>query len=196
MSEATTKLIHHNLDVNSWLKIDPDVDAARPSHCPGCSKPAYVGSRLRLHGHGRRQRTLWGPSEVDARPEIRTVLARRYRCVDCVSVCTVVPRGIARRFLYGLAAIAVALLLWGLRSWTPAQTRAVVSPNSLVGLCEPDRWRSLSRWSRRAPELFALPKARVATDREAACRVAHVLIARGPPGVEQRRRAFVGAHTR
>lgn len=157
MIEAASTLIYNELDVNSWAKNDPDVDAARPSHCPRCHLAAHMGERLRLHGHGRRWRDLWGPGDVDAEPEIRSVLLRRYRCVSCKAVCTVAPRGIGMRLRYALAAIGTALLLWGTWLWTAARTRRVVSPNRRVGSCEPERWSSLGRWSRCAAEVFAYP---------------------------------------
>lgn len=197
MTRATPTLIHHALDVNSWAKIDPDVEAARASHCPGCGKAARDRDRLRLHGHGRRRRNLWGSAEAGAQAVIDTVLLRRYRCVDCKTVCTVAPRGIATGFRYGLAAIGAALLLWGVWSWTAARVRNKVSPNHIVGPSEPARWRSLNRWARRGRELFEVPERIVGeTDREVAHRVAHLLIARGPPDLDQCRRVTIGACAR
>lgn len=195
--EAVRTLIHEELDVNSWADLDPDVDVARPSHCVGCGRAAHAGGRLRLHGHGRRARDLWGPVAVGGVPEMRTLLLRRYRCVDCRAVCTVLPRGVVRRFQYAATAIASALLLWATWLWTAALTRAAISPHRKIGVCEPERWRSLTRWSRRAAELFRLPGAvHGATAREAARRVVHVLIARGPPGLDEHHRAVVGARAR
>lgn len=198
MTKAKPTLIHHELDVNFWTKNDPGVDAARPSHCCRCDMAAHgAEGRLRLHGHGRRRRDLWGPAELGSRPEIFSVWLRRYRCVECGGLCTVAPRGIATRFRYGVTAIAMALLFWGLWAWTAASTRAAISPNTQVGFCEPGRWRSLRRWSRRAAELFALPEALDGkTARGVAHRVAHVLIARGPPELDQRHRIAVGACAR
>ena len=196
MTRATPTLIHHALDVNSWTKNDPDVEAARASHCPRCGAAAHQGGRLRLHGHGRRWRSVWGPSEPDGEPVRRCVRLRRYRCTECRTVCTVAPRGIAGGFRYAVAAIASALLLWGVWVWTAARTRAALSPDRITGLCEPQRWRSLSRWARRPAELFGLPEVGGATDREIARRVAHILIARGPPGLHQHRRLALGACAR
>jgi hypothetical protein len=194
---ATANLIHSELDVNSWAKNDPDVEAARPSHCPRCELAAHDGDRLRLHGHGRRTRDLWGPSVGLIPPEIRTVRLRRYRCIACGAVCTVAPAGIAARLMYGLTAIATAMLLWGAWLWTSAETRSAVSPHRRVGFSDPRRWRTLRRWSRRANVLFDLPlRARAETDRAAACLAARLLIARGPPELDEVTRVAVGACAR
>ena len=64
--EATLTLIHPALDVKSWTEIEPDVEAARPSHCPRCGGAAHRDDGLRLHGHGLRERCIWGPPEVGA----------------------------------------------------------------------------------------------------------------------------------
>jgi hypothetical protein len=190
-AEATPTLIHHALDVNSWAKNDPDVEAARPSHCPGCGLAAHRGDRLRLHGHGRRERDLWGLVEVGAGPGLRTIL----RCVECGKVCTVAPRGVGPRLRYALAAVGSAMLLWGVWLWTAARTRQATSPNLHVGFSEPRRWRSLGRWSRRAAEIFELLElVHGATARDIARRVAKILIARGPPELDERCRVVAGAH--
>jgi hypothetical protein len=117
--------------------------------------------------------------------------------VECGAVCTVALLGVATRMRYGLMAIGSALLLWAVWMWTAAKTRQAISPNARVGLSEPRRWRSLSRWSRRSAELFGLPQ-RVdgTTARAVARRVAHVLVGRGPPGLDEHRRAWVGACAR
>lgn len=194
---ATANLIQSELDVNSWAKNDPDVEAARPSYCPGCDLAAHDGDRLRLHGHGRRTRDLWGPAAEFMPPEIRTVLLRRYRCTACRAVCTVAPAGIATRFMYALTAIATAMLVWGAWLWTAAATRSAMSPHQQVGFSDPRRWRSLRRWSRRSDDLFEFPRrARAQTDRAAACLAARLLIARGPPELGELTRVAVGACTR
>ena len=42
------------------------------------------------------------------------IACRRYRCVSCGAILTVVPRGVAPRRHYGHAAIAMALTLWAI----------------------------------------------------------------------------------
>ncbi|MEX1344516.1 MAG: hypothetical protein AB1Z63_07590 [Candidatus Limnocylindrales bacterium] len=133
----------------------------------------------------------------DAAPALGEILARRYRCTDCGTVLTVVPRGMAAALRYTLATIAMALMLWGLRGRTPAQARRATSPLRCLGVCEPHRWRSLRRWTRKAERLFDLPSSLEApTVRDLARRVAHLLIARGPPDRPALHRAFEGAGLR
>lgn len=197
MTEAPLTLIHPALDVKSWAKNEPDVEGARPTHCPRCGEAAHYEGGLRLYGHGLRERSIWGPPVVGAESVRVTIWVRRYRCIDCRAVCSVVPRGIAPRFLYATTAIASALLLWGVWLWTAAKVRLTVSPDRLRGLSEPERWRSLHRWVRRRADLFELPDSLGGqTCREVARRIGHVLIGRGPPDLDQHRRAVQGALAR
>ena len=198
-TRSTAKLSHHDLDVNYWAINVPDVEQARPSHCPGCEGSARKPTgRLRLQGHGLRTRTLWGRQEVEASPTLWEIVLRRYRCVDCGAVPTVAPRGVFTHFRYALGAIALALAWWAVVMLSPSEVRRRISPWPIVGLAEPERWRSLPRWSRRACELFRLDAAfpDAATLREDASRVARLLIARGPPSAQRLERAFIGAHAR
>ena len=151
---------------------------------------------MRLHGHGRRARTLWGPQGVEASPALWEVVLRRYRCTECGAVTTVAPRGVFTHFRYALGAIALALAWWAVVMLSPSEVRGRVSPWPIVGLAEPERWRSLHRWSRRSRELFRLQMASpdASTLRDDASRAAQLLIARGPPGAQQLERAFIGAH--
>jgi len=133
---------------------------------------------------------------VDASPTLWDVSLRRYRCVDCAAVTTVAPRGVLTHFRYALGAIALALTWWAVTMLSPSEVRARVSPWPIVGLTEPERWRSLHRWSRRSRELFRLEIASpgASTRRDDAARAAQLIIARGPPSGEQLERAFIGAH--
>lgn len=196
--EAPRSLFHHELDVNTWLVNRPNVDAARPSHCPGCGIEAHrAEGRLHLHGHGQRVRVLWGVPRPGSPPTLWEVMLRRYRCTRCGHVCTVAPRGIATLYRYALASIAVAFVLWGLWERTAAATRAAVSPWRLVGDSTHGSWRSLGRWAGRVAELFGDDiDDELATMRARARRTAHVLIARGPSTSLELERAFVGAHFR
>lgn len=147
-----------------------------------------------LHGHSRRERSLWGPPEVGEDSVRRVVWLRRYRCVVCEAVCTVAPRGIATRFLYATTAIASGLLLWGVWLWSAARCRLEVSPDRLRGISEPQRWRSLNRWVRRTANLFALQELDTrASGHDLARRIGHLLVGRGPPDLDQHRRAVQGA---
>ena len=197
VTEAVLTLIHPALDVKSWTEIEPDVEAARPSHCPRCGGAAHRDDGLRLHGHGLRERCIWGPPEVGAESMRGTILLRRYRCIECRAVCTVAPRGIATRFLYATTAIASALLMWGVWLWTAAKCRLEVSPDRIRGVSEPERWRSLQRWARRSSDLFGLPEVNSgASVRGRARRAGHILVGRGPPDLDQHRRAVEGALAR
>ncbi len=104
------------------------------------------------------------------------------------------PAGLQRAYRYSLGAIAMALALWALGQQPAAEVRRRVSPQRQVGVSEPARWRSLRRWTRAAHRLFNLA-ARPAgtTTRQLAERIAHLVLARGPTGLGQLERAFVGA---
>jgi len=199
LSEATTSLIYSSIPVNSWAILFPEVEAARPSHCPSCGKAAHrQDGRLRLHGHGVRQRGVWGPETAAGEPELGEIRLRRYLCLDCGACMTVLPAGLARAYRYSLAAIAMALALWSLWRLPAARVREQVSPLRRVGPSEATRWRSLRRWVWRAAKLFGLttePAAGVTT-REVAERVAHLVLSRGPEGVAELERLFAGAQVR
>jgi hypothetical protein len=77
---------------------------------------------------------------------VTVLVLRRYRCVACHAVITVVPRGVARRRHYGHAAIAMALTLWALVGETAATVRARVCAFRIT-LCGRD-WPALRRWAR------------------------------------------------
>jgi hypothetical protein len=116
--------------------------------------------------------------------------------VDCGACPTVLPAGLERAYRYSLSAIAMALTLWAMRRLPAARVRRRVSPFRRVGASEPERWRSLRRWTRRARQIFALAAEPAgAATREVAERVAHLILARGPEGAELDR-AFAGAQVR
>lgn len=148
-TSSTSHIVHDRLDVKGWLAQPPTVEAARPGSCPRCAhagRPA--GARLGLQGHGVRERQLCGPLEADSSPGVTILVLRRYRCVECGAVVTVVPRGVARRRHYGHAAIAMALALWALLGETAATVRTRVCAFR-VTLCGGD-WPTLRRWARAA----------------------------------------------
>ena len=133
-------------DVKSWDEGLPDVEAVRPARCPCCGtagRPA--GAPLGLIGHGIRRRHQLGPSDVGERPEVAEVIVRRYRCRGCGAVVTVVPRGVAPRVRYRLAAVAWALGRWW-QGVSAAEVRREVSPFVHVGEEARRGWRSLRRW--------------------------------------------------
>jgi len=92
----------------------------------------------------------------------------------------VVPRGVAPRRHYSLAAIAMAMTLWGIVAMPPARVRKriCVSPSMAWGT----EWSTLRRWADAARALVDLP-ATVFTLREVAARVAQIAIGRAPPSL-------------
>lgn len=144
-----------------------------------------------MHGHGFRDRAIFGPQDADAAPERAWVQCRRYRCVVCVAVILVVPRGVAPRRHYSLAAIAMAMTLWAILELPPARVREriCVSPSVAWGT----EWSTLRRWAHAARALVDLPA--VITLRKVAARVAQIAIGRAPPSLRtapQVAQAFAG----
>ncbi len=57
------------IDVKTWMKNRPSVEAVRPGSCPRCGVDNQpLGDRLNLHDHGVRLRTLWGPMAPEDAP--------------------------------------------------------------------------------------------------------------------------------
>lgn len=131
-----------------------------------------------------------------SKAEITGLTLRRYRCIVCGHVMTILPPFLARYFRYTTAAIAMAFWLWTAGGLSASEVRRQVSPWSLRGLCEAHRWRSLGRWLDRLSDLFALPQELGESGRDLARRAAHLMSARAPPEFSPRLRAFVGAQLR
>lgn len=156
----------------------PSVEAARPGSCPCCGEASRpTGGKLGLHGHGLRERQLRGPPDAEAAPVVQLIMCRRYRCVACLAVLLVVPRGVAPRRHYGHAAIAMALTLWALMKQSAATVRQQVcaSPITMSGT----DWPVLRRWARVARP----PGDTTSTPRSAAARAAQKAVGRAPPTV-------------
>jgi hypothetical protein len=188
------------VDLKSWLQRQPTVDEVRPARCPICgavSRP--VGGRLALHGHGTRERSLFGPLEPGQPPEIVSILAQRYRCVPCAAVLAVVPCSVLARRRYSAAAIAYALALWGLALACAAEVRRRVNPAKRVGATAAAGWAMLRRWARAVKErrLFATtPLPPPSTWRQVAASAAAALAGRADPASRTRpleQRAFEAA---
>ena len=90
-AEDKGHVVHFDLDVKSWEKSPPGVDACRPARCPCCGVPAAAAGKVTLHGYGLRPRQRWGPADAtpQSQGEIRTLLQRRYRCQSCRAVVVV-----------------------------------------------------------------------------------------------------------
>lgn len=139
------------MDVKSWVSKLPTVAEVRPKQCVGCGLAATpVGERIRVQGHGKRERQAWGPAAPGATPEVREVLVRRYRCLACKALTTVVPCETLTKRLYTAPAVGWALALFGLLAATPSAIRRAVSPWRLWGLAAPERWTTLQRWAQAA----------------------------------------------
>jgi len=188
------------LAVKTWLALDvPDVDLVRPRRCVACGCASCpVGDRLRLHGHGVRERELNGPLSPGGKPESVTVTGRRYRCTECGAVMLVVPRGVLPRKRYWAQAIALALALWGLAGETATSVRSRVG----FGVWFESGWQSLRRWAAEARDGGLFPGLRLAeltegsTARSVASRVASWLAGHAPPAEERQELvelAFAGA---
>ena len=116
-----------------------------------------MGGRLGLHGHGTRERSLFGPLDPGHPPVMVDLQARRYRCVPCTAVLTVVPCSVLARRRYSAAAIAYALALWGLVLASAAEVRRQVNPAKIVGATAAAGWAMLRRWARAVKERRLFP---------------------------------------
>ena len=140
-------IIQSVVDIKSWIDAVPDVDQVRPAWCSCCGAPSRpIGGALGLHGHGLRDRSVLGAVTPCAEAQWLTVRVRRYRCMACSAVLTVVPRGVLRRRLYSASAIGWVLARVGLDGTTTAQVRAEVRPSLIIGGAAADRWVAVSRW--------------------------------------------------
>lgn len=177
------------------------MDEVRPERCPSCGRASCpVGAPLALHGHGTREREIRGPAAPGLPPVSVPIVVRRYRCVRCNAVITVVPRSMLARRRYSAAAIAFALALWGLTLATAAEVRRQVSPDRVVGATAVVGWATLRRWARAVWEgrLFPrvpLPSGRP-TGRQVAASAASAIAGRAGPDSRARplkQRAFEAA---
>jgi len=144
-TKSISLIVHRALDVKIWLQRPPSVEEARPGRCPRCDAAGRpTGGPLGLHGHGVRDRQVRGPLEITAASTTSVIACRRYLCVGCGAVITVVPGGIEPRRHYGRAAICLALALWALggQPTTVVRERVGAWPSQ-----EATSWRTLRRWA-------------------------------------------------
>lgn len=187
---SPTRIVHLALGVKSWIAAPPSVEEARPGRCPSCGAAGRpLGGPIGLHGHGRRDRQQRGPSTADGAPEVAVVALRRFRCVGCGAVITVVPLEVEPRRHFSRPAIALALGLWSLSSLPPREVRRRISPWLITGAtAAAEGWVSLRRWARAAAagRLFrAMARAFEGSLRHVAGRVAQTAQAHAPPSVRQ-----------
>ncbi|WP_437545641.1 hypothetical protein WME97_40025 [Sorangium sp. So ce367] len=194
-------VIQSAIDIKRWQQQPPSVVEARPARCPVCGAASCpLGGAIRLQGHGRRERQVWGPTSPDRPPEVLSVTARRYRCLDCGAVLLVVPRGVLGLRVYSGAAIGFALALWGLALARAAEVRRRVGPAKILGDSAVAGWAMLRRWARDAAQrrLFAdaPDPGPSASLRKSAATVAASLAASADPttrALPLEQRAFFGA---
>lgn len=105
------------------------------------------------------------------------IACRRYLCVACDSILTVVPCGIAPRRHYGHAAIAMALALWAIVGAPVADIRRRVCASPITHEAA-TRWPTLRRWASAARA--TLGDAGLTLE-AAAARAAQLAIGRAPP---------------
>jgi len=164
----------------------PSVAAARPGACVDCGAAGRpTGGGLGLHGHGVRDRQLCGPPDADSPSGWIVIECRRYRCVHCGAVLTVVPRGVAPRRHYGHAAIAMALTLWAIVREPVAAVRRRVCA-WLITTEAVTRWPALERWAHAARRTRDDPSLSLIA---AAARTAQIAIGRAPPSLRAAPRA-------
>jgi hypothetical protein len=138
-------VVESSVEIKSWLANLPSPHLIRPARCVACFCAACpVGCSLQVVGHGLRERQVLGPLELGAPACFTLIQVRRFLCLLCGAVMTVVPRGVLGRRLYSLLAIVFGLALWSLASWASAQVRSAVSPWRHVA--EPRQWATLKRW--------------------------------------------------
>jgi hypothetical protein len=138
-------VIESAVEIKAWVAATPDPGQVRPARCAACGTAACpLGRPIQLVGHGLRDRQVLGPLEPGQAALSLIVMVRRYLCLACGAVMTVVPRGVLAWRTYSLLAMAVAMALWALRGWASARVRRAVSPWREVA--DPRQWGTLGRW--------------------------------------------------
>lgn len=151
-------MIRAAVGIKAWIAKLPSVDEVRPTRCVGCgtaSRP--VGEKLAVHGHGLLERQLRGVLEVGGAPGVIVLSVRRYACLACKAVMTVVPAGMLRRRQYSAPSIALALHLWLLAGLSDCAVRNQVCGWRVHG-SSGRGWAQLYRWARQPERVFALPR--------------------------------------
>lgn len=89
---------------------------------------------------------------------IRTLVVRRYRCIRCGGITTVLPRGLCARRHYSASAIGLSLCLFGMLGLSLGETRARVCP--WRSGFETERWTTLPGWLSAIEQGRLLPRVR------------------------------------
>ena len=143
--QSGAAIVYSAIEVKKWAAELPAADRVRPTCCSRCgaaSRPP--GAPLGLVGHGVRERQVRGPTDATGEPVIRTLAVRRYRCLRCGGITTVLPRGLCARRHYSASAIGLSLCLFGMRGLSLGETRARVCP--WRSGFETERWTTLPGW--------------------------------------------------
>lgn len=179
--QSACHVVHSDIEVKFWLERLPSVDRVRPSRCLRCGVAASaVGSRREVVGHGLRDRQVRGCPAAERPPALLVVRARRYRCLCCGAVITVVPAGVAPRRHFGAGTIGVALALFG----RGEAARAVRDRVGGIGPPEERGWITLRRWVRAGGSGVLFPRldpARGSSSRARAARAAQILSSHAAP---------------
>lgn len=150
-SQSQVRVVYSTLNVKHWMASLPSAADARPATCPCCEAPAApVGGRVTLQGHGLRWRTQTGPDAVEGVPFDDEVPTRRYLCLGCGAVVTVLPAGLLPRTRYRPTAVVLALALWALSGLASAAVRRRMAPQGTTSQEAERGWPSLWRWARQA----------------------------------------------
>lgn len=175
------RIVRTEILVETWVAELPTVDAVRPQQCPCCGGRHHQDG-CAIHGHGKRERALWGPTEVDGEPTTRLVVVRRFRCVTCRSILIVTPAEVGPYVSFSLPAILAALAAWGLDGVTAGSLLPALSPSPRRGNSDPWRWPSIRRWLARRGVLFPqVDISSYASLRETAAALAAAMVARLSP---------------
>jgi hypothetical protein len=200
-NRSGASVVQSLVDIKRWQQRPPTVAEVRPARCPGCNAASCpLGGRIQLHGHGIRERQVRGPAGPGQPPEDISLAARRYRCVLCGAVVIVVPHEVRGRRMYSVAAIGLALALWGLAQATAARVRRLVCPAKLLGPTAVTGWVTLRRWARAVARRHIFPSSPdpgpSASLRRIAALAASALAASADPTTRAlpiEHRAFLGA---
>lgn len=189
-------IVYSAIEVKKWSEKTPGAEQVRPACCSRCgaaSRP--LGAPLVVVGHGVRERQVRGPAAVTGEPVIRTIFVRRYRCLRCDGITTVLPRGLCARRHYSASAIGLSFCLFGLLGLSLGQTRRRVCP--WRSGFEAERWTTLRGWLSALEQgrLLAVVRPSPATSsaRKRAERAAATLCALAPGSGSLEVRAFEGA---
>jgi hypothetical protein len=180
---SSCHVVHSDIVVKFWVREVPSVERARPACCPRChigSRP--MGDGLRVVGHGLRDRQLRGCIEPGCAPAMVIIRVRRYRCLGCAAVITVVPAGVAIRRHFGAGTLGLALALFG-EGCSARQVRRRVGG---LGAPEAHGWVTLRRWSAALARGALLPRlgpVSLPQSRSRAARAAAIVATYAPPSM-------------